>query len=170
HHLGDTRRRLGAQLTLQGKLAEARSAFQSAEVLADARHLFLARCQWAACEFSAGDATRAEELVKSASADPADGPAVAGYLFAQAVALKLSKSIKSRFEKEFKSQLADPPTPGVATALAALFARFEEDYFRYHGGKTHQKKVVQLAEKTNPREYTEDQMERLGAALLALGS
>jgi hypothetical protein len=166
--MGDTCRLHGAALTNEGKLVEARAAFQSAVDLLNGRQRFLALCHWAACEFKAGADASAEQLLERNSADEANRPAMAACLFALAVAVKLPKPTKARFEREFRQQLAARPSVPVVSALVGLYAQFELDGFTYHGGKTHQKRVVAMAERLLAEPFSEAEMDSLGGALLAL--
>jgi tetratricopeptide (TPR) repeat protein len=166
--LGNVHRLHGAALTVEGNLVEARAAFRSAVELLIGRQRFLTLCHWAACEFKAGADAASEQLLARISADEANRPAMAACLFALAVALKFPKPAKARFEREFRQQLAAKPTIPTVSALVGLYAQFELDDFTYHGGKTHQKRVLTLAERLIDEPFTEAEMDSLGGALLAL--
>ncbi len=168
--LGQTRRMLGGRLAMDGKLDRARTAFQSALHFTNGVGQFMTLGAWAACEFKAGDAAKAEELLNQAAGIESYRDARDAYLLALATEWKLPKPVKSRFETAFKQQLASEPTPAGAIALATLFAEFQRDGFEYHGSKTHLKKVLALVAKLKHLRLTEPQVIQLGTSLLELNS
>ncbi len=167
---GRTRRLLGMRHTEQGKFDSARAAFQSALELVDPIDDLMPLCDWAACEFVAGNDAKAEELLNQANAREDNRIAIAGYMAALAAHFKLAKPIKSRFDKQWKETLAADPTPGQAAALAILFSRYKADGFEYYGGKSHEKKMLALVGKTTSKSFTEKDMQRLGMALSTMRS
>lgn len=166
--LGVARRRLGRYHTALSEFDAARAAFRSALEVLEPASRFTTHAQWAACEFRAGNAARAEELLKAAEADPLHGPALAALMLGEAGPLKLDKALKARYETAFKEQLAGRPSPAVAAALASLFARYRVENAIYHGAKTHEKNVLAYVDKTKTLAFTEPQMDLLGGALLML--
>jgi hypothetical protein len=162
---GRIRRLLGLKLTQLGKYDEARAAFQSALELIEPIDDLMPLCGWAACEYKAGDAFRAEELVARARQREENLPAIDAYMTALAAACKLPKQIKSRYDKSLKEWFSATLTPAQAAGLALLFSRYDADDFEYHGRKTHEKKALALVAKSADQQFTEAQMVRLGAAL-----
>lgn len=165
---GRTRRLFGLELAKQGRYAEAREAFREALQLIDPIDDLMPLCGWAACEFKAGDAARAEELLAQANQREENRPAIAAYMAGLAADWKLPKAIKSRFDKDLKTWLSATPTPAQAASLALLFAGYQSDDFDYYGRKTHEKKMLALAGTLVDRSFTEPEMKRLGDALSEL--
>jgi tetratricopeptide (TPR) repeat protein len=167
---GRTRRLLGLKLTEQGKYEEARAAFQSALELIEPIDDLMPLCGWAACEYKAGDASRAGELVARARQREENRPAIDAYMTALATAFKLPKQIKSSFDKSFKEWHSATLTAGQAAGLALLFSRYDADDFEYHGRKSHEKKALALVGKAVNQQFTEPEMVRFGAALTELSA
>lgn len=169
HQLGHLRRRAGTLLALEGKFPQARAMFESALRTLGSEPHAVAALSWAACEFKAGNAARAEELLAEAAATEAGRAILDGWMYIQAVRLQLPKPIKTRFEQPFKTQLdAADPTPDDAVAVLRIFVMMIQEDFTYHGSKTHLKKAIGQVEKTLRAKYDERQMNQVGYALLAM--
>ena len=165
---GELRVLAGGKHLLRAEFAKARAEFQAALQAMDRASQFMPLMALAACEFNAGENARAEELLAQAAGCIADRDAMDACMTALAGAWGLPKSIKMRFEKSFKQQLAGTPSSGAAAALAALFARLQTDGIAYYGSKTHIKNVISFANRTFKMPISEEQMNRLGNALVQL--
>ena len=88
----------------------------------------------------------------------------------ECIRLKLHRTLKTRFDKEFKAGLEEPATPAAATALADLTRALMVSGVAYYGQKTHAKKVLAYVEKAAKADFTEAQMETICAALVDLKS
>ena len=84
--------------------------------------------------------------------------------------LKLHRTLKTRFDKEFKAGLEEPATPAAATALADMTRTLMISGVAYYGQKTHAKKVLAYVEKAAKADFTEAQMETICSALVDLKS
>src|SRR5262249_34203849 len=105
HQLGQTRRLLGNQWAIRGKLPRARSEFESAIALCDPDNRFMTLGAWAAFEFKAGDTAKAEALLTQAATIESLSGSLNAHLLALATAWKLPKAVRSRFDTAFKQQL-----------------------------------------------------------------
>jgi hypothetical protein len=94
--------------------------------------------QRAAVAWLAGDAAGAEASVAAAGLPPA---AVAGRLTAEAIALKLPRSIRSRYEPQFKAVLDVGGDPAALLALAEMAADHAAEGLTYRGQKSYEKKI-----------------------------
>jgi tetratricopeptide (TPR) repeat protein len=164
-----TRRRLGTRLAAEGEFAQARAAFEAARGLEPGAPHPLVDAAWAACEFKAGDAARAEELLSRAT-DGRDREAfLDGWVYAHAANLKLPKAVKDRFERPLKAALdAESQTPEQAAPLLNLFMLLEQENFDYHGAKTHRKKALAQIERTAGQPYTAPLVHQVGMSLMQL--
>jgi tetratricopeptide (TPR) repeat protein len=128
-------------------------------------------CKWAACEFKAGDANRAEELIQQALAKSGTHLATAYSMLVETIRLKLPRTLKSRFDGEFKAALAEAPTAVGAVAVAETAGTHRLANVTYVGQKTHEKKVLDYLEKARKTvTFTEEQLEEICTNLLALES
>jgi tetratricopeptide (TPR) repeat protein len=153
-----------------GQFDEARADYQASINLGDPRQQASPLCKWSACELKAGNSERAEELLARARAEVGSQAAIAFNMVIEAIRLKLPRPLKSRFDKELNDALKEPPT-GVAAALVAQTAASHQlAGVKYHGQKTHEKKVLAYVAKAHHADFTESQLESLCHSLLALRS
>jgi tetratricopeptide (TPR) repeat protein len=151
-----------------GRFDEARREYQAAIALGEGRKDSTALTKWAACEFKAGNPERAEELLGQALAAEGGRLAVAFSMLIEVIRLKLARPLKTRFDREFKEALAEPPTAAAAAALANIAATHRLAGVTYFGQKTHEKKVLAYLDKATRVEFTEPQLSKVCAALAAL--
>jgi tetratricopeptide (TPR) repeat protein len=151
-----------------GRFDEARSEYQLALDLSDGRDKATVYCKWAACEFKAGNAERAEELLQQAREDAGSRLAVAYSVLIETIRLKLAPALKRRFDKEFNEALAEPPSPAGARAAAKMTAAHQLAGVTYRGQKTHEKKVLAYLDRAKKADFTEDQLDGLCWSLLEL--
>jgi len=153
-----------------GRFDEARGAYQAALAFSENRNDSGVLCKWAACEFKAGDAPRAEELLVQALAEVGHRLAVAFSMLIETIRLKLPRPLKNRFDAEFKAALAEPSSAVAALALADTAAAHRLAGISYVGQKTHEKKVLGYLEKARQATFTEDQLTGICSALKGLQS
>ena len=168
------RRRLGSAHVFHarahaeaGHFDEARAEYRSALALAEGRDNSSVYCKWAACEFKAGDAARAEELLGQALADVGSRLAVAYSMLIEVIRLRLTK-LKKRFNDEFNALLAQPADGASAAAVADTAASHKAAGVTYHGQKTHEKKVLGYVQKALHADLTEQQLDRVCSSLVTL--
>ena len=125
-------------------------------------------CKWAACEFKAGNSTRAEELLQQALAQADNRLAVAYSMLIEIIRLKLPRELKARFDKDFKELLAEPPTAAAAAAAATIAAVHIKAGVKYSGQKQHEKQVLAYLDKAARLELAESQLEQICSALHTL--
>ena len=84
-------------------------------------------------------------------------------LFASASAntAKLKPADKRAADKLFAEEMAKPPTPLEANQLVAAYDSYHIDGVTYRGQKTHEKKVLDHAQKAVPADAPEEDFERL---------
>jgi tetratricopeptide (TPR) repeat protein len=152
----------------EGHFAEARREYHAALSYRDRKDESAVYCKWAACEYKAGDAARAEELLQQALAESGSELAVNYSMVIEATRLKLASALKTRFNKGFNAGLAQPPSGQAAAKLADIAHVHHLGGFNYYGQKTHEKKVVAYLEKALKVELTEEQLEQIGRALVGL--
>jgi tetratricopeptide (TPR) repeat protein len=153
-----------------GRFDEARQEYQATLSLQDGSRDSSVLCKWAACEFKAGDATRAEELVAQAYAKQGHPLPVAFHMLIETIRFKLARTLKSRFDKEFKEQLKATPDAAAAAAIAATAAGHRAAGVEYVGLKTHEKLVTTYLEKASAAEFSEQQLSDICEALRHLKS
>jgi tetratricopeptide (TPR) repeat protein len=153
-----------------GRFDQARGEYQAALALKENRDDSGVLCKWAACEFKAGAAERAEELLGQAHAEADSRLAVAYSMLIETIRLKLPRPLKSRFDAEFKEALAEPPTAAAAAAIAETAAAHRLAGVTYVGQKTHEKKVLAYLDKARKADFTEVQLGQVCTALKALKS
>jgi tetratricopeptide (TPR) repeat protein len=156
--------------TLTDHFEEARREYQAALNLEDPAEAYSVLGRWTACEFRANQTERAEELLAQAKAKAPSALAVAYLMLVESVRLKLHRSLKGRFDREFKAGLEEPPTAASAAALVSLTRALMKSGVTYHGQKTHAKKVLAYVEKAAHADCTEAQMEQICTALVDLKS
>lgn len=171
------RRKLGAahlfrarMLAEEGQFDAARAGYQTALHLNEHGDTASVLCKWAACEFKAGEDTRAEELLRQALAKESSHLAVSYSMLIETIRLKLKRSIKQRFDQEFNAALAEAPTGAGAAAIAETTHSHILANVTYVGQKTHQKKVLAYLEKARTVAFSEAELERICAALRGLGN
>jgi tetratricopeptide (TPR) repeat protein len=153
-----------------GELDQARVGYQAAIALNDPAEPMLGQvyCKWAACEFKAGDAKRAEELLTKARAQNVSGLALAFSMLIEAIRCKLPRALKNRFDAEFKTGLGEPPTADAAFTLALTAVTHQRSGVKYPGQKAHEKLVLAYIEKASKLPFTETQFEAICDALVEL--
>jgi tetratricopeptide (TPR) repeat protein len=153
-----------------GQFAEARSEYQTALSYRDKKDESSIYCKWAACEFKAGDAARAEELLQQALTEAGSELAVNYSMLIEATRLKLASALKTRFNKGFNAGLAHPPNGAAAGKLADIAYVHHLAGFTYYGQKTHEKKVSVYLEKALKADLTEEQIEQVARCLVGLAN
>ena len=155
---------------LADRFDDGRRDYQAALNLVESEGTYLVLSRWAACEFRAGQTERAEELLQQAKGRSPSALAVAYQMVVECARLKLHRTLKARFDKEFKAGLEEPATPAAAAALADLTRALMKSGVEYFGQKTHAKKVLAYVEKAAKADFTETQMETICSALVDLKS
>jgi tetratricopeptide (TPR) repeat protein len=154
-----------------GAFDEARQQYQYALNLASGQPPTDILCKWAACEFKAGDAGRAEELLQQARSESKTAVVLAYQMLIEAARLKLDRKLKTRFDKEFKAGLAAEPS---GTAVAELINTSLGHWLaavEYTGQKTHIKHVLDYAARGRLRAtFTEDQLASVCRGLFELNA
>jgi tetratricopeptide (TPR) repeat protein len=148
----------------------ARGEYRAALAFDDRRQAAGILCKWAACEFKAGDAAAAEDLLQKALAEKGDRLAVAFSLLVEVIRLKLPRPLKARFDQEFNEALAQPPTVEAACALIDTAAAHRDAGVTYVGQKTHEKKVLAYLERLSDADLAEGPLVTLIDGVHALGS
>jgi len=160
----------GASQVQAGKFEAARASFRAALQLREGSDCAPILCRAAACEFAAGDNAKAEELLTQARAEPGQASAVPLLMLALVSLLKLHKSLKKRFDAEFKQALAGEPTADGAAALAVHLTGLKITGVKYVGQKTHEKKVLTFLGRIRPEHFTEEQLQRRVRCRPSLGA
>jgi tetratricopeptide (TPR) repeat protein len=148
-----------------GRYHDARQQFQAALDLSSGSDSSMILAHWAACEFKAGEAARAEELIEQALARTSAPVGVFYLLLTEVLRLKLDRALKSRFEQELKLGLATPTQEG-AIFLSRILAGLQTGGVQYIGQKGHTQKVLSYIHKARNLDFTEPQMEELCRNLL----
>jgi tetratricopeptide (TPR) repeat protein len=152
-----------------GRFDDARAEYRTSLALDNSGEAAVL-CKWAACEFKAADAARAEELLGQAMARAGGRLPIAFSMLIEVIRLKLPGSLKTRFNREFNESLAEPPTAAAAVDVVDTAAHHKASGVTYHGQKTHEKKVLAYLEKARQQcSFTEDQLQKVCEGLLALG-
>jgi tetratricopeptide (TPR) repeat protein len=154
--------------TEAGQFDEARAEYQAARAFQEGKPDGTILCKWAACEFKAGNPTRAEELLQQALAEAGTPLGIAYSLLIETIRLKLPRALKVRFDKAFNEALGEPPTGVSAAAIAQTAAAHRLAGVTYHGQKTHEKKVLAYISKARRAGFTEEQLHKLCVALMSL--
>jgi tetratricopeptide (TPR) repeat protein len=162
-HMLNARRHVDA-----GEFDTARQEYRAALALGEGKKDASILCKWAACEFKAGDAARAEELLGEALNQGDTRLEVAYSMVIEGIRMKLRPALKTRFNKEFKALLAEPPTSAAAVRAAQVAGSHRLSGVRYHGQKTHEKQVLGFVEKALRSEFSEGELVGLCASLSAL--
>ncbi|HEY7156684.1 MAG TPA: hypothetical protein VH575_22135 [Gemmataceae bacterium] len=148
-----------------GRFDEARREFESALELSNGADGSMILAHWAACEFKAGDAERAEELLRQALAQTPAPVGVAYLLLTEVQRLKLDRTLKTRFEQELKIGLAEPTEAG-AVFLSRILAGLHTGGVTYIGHKGHAQKALSYIHKARNLDFSEAQLEELCRNLL----
>jgi tetratricopeptide (TPR) repeat protein len=163
--LSDAYLLLARKHTDSSQFDEARQSFQPALDLETGPDGAMILAYWAGCEFKAQNEPRAEELLQQAMARTTAPVGIAFLLLTQVHGLKLPRALKTRFDAELKTGLANP-TPEGAVFLTRIVAGLHAGGVRYVGSKGHAQKVVTYVNKTAGLLYTEPQLEDLCRNLL----
>jgi tetratricopeptide (TPR) repeat protein len=154
-------------LALAKRFDEARPHYEAALTFSTPDGVPSILCRWAACEFKAGADARAEELLEQARAQST--PVFVSFvLLGETTRLKLAPALKKRFDKEFKDGLAERPTAAGMVALAGYARSLQQPGAKYHGLKTHTKKVLDFIGKGLHAPFAEQQLVELCRALVGL--
>ncbi|HTU91331.1 MAG TPA: tetratricopeptide repeat protein [Gemmataceae bacterium] len=148
-----------------GRFEDARQQFQSALDLSGGSDGGMILAHWAACEFKAGDVSRAEELIRQALDRTAASVGIAYLLLTEVLRLKLDRALKKRFEQDLKTGLA-APNQEAAVFLTRILAGLHSGGVKYIGQKGHTQKVLSYIYKTRNLEFSEPQLEELCRNLL----
>ncbi|MCI0460275.1 MAG: hypothetical protein L0Z62_25260 [Gemmataceae bacterium] len=148
-----------------GRFDEARAGYQAALAFDEGNRNYPVLCKWSACEFKAGNPTRAEELLAQAHSGEGNRLAVAYSMLIEVIRFKLPKALKDRFDREVKEELASPPSAHAAAAIADTASALQRAGVSYYGQKTHEKKVIAYLEKAIGLDFSEDQLHRVCASL-----
>lgn len=151
-----------------GRFEEARAEFQAALASWEDKDRTMPLCKWAACEFKAENAARAEELLAEAWTYPDRSLASAFLMVMEAVRFKLARPLKTRFDREFKVALAAPPTAEEAIAALSTAASHRTAGITYRGQKAHEKQLLDYLGRVSKTAFNEIQLESTCAVLLAL--
>ena len=153
-----------------GRFEQARSEYQAALSLSERQNDSTVLCKWAACEFKAGAAERAEELLSPAHEEAGNRLTVAFNMLIETIRLGLPRTLKNRFDADFKAALAEPPTGAGALAIAMTAAAHRLAGVTYFGQKTHERKVLSYLAKARKGDFTEAELEGICSALKSLKS
>ena len=154
--------------SLVNRFEEARGEYQAVLNMADPAEAYTVLGRWAACEFRAGQTERAEQLLAQAKARAPSALAIVYLMVVESIRLKLDRTLKTRFDKEFKAGLAEPPTAASATAVLSFTHALMKEKDVYLGQKTHAKKILAYVEKSATADFAEAQMEQIGPNLVDL--
>ncbi len=148
-----------------GRFDEARQEYQATLSFDDVGGGASILCKWSACEFKAGDAARAEELLAQAYVRQGHRLPVAFHMLIETIRFKLGRTLKSRFDKEFKEQLKEPPDAKAAAAIAETVAALRAAGVEYTGQKTHEKQVTAYLDRASEATFSEQQLTDICEAL-----
>lgn len=166
--LARARQNLGLHLALEERYDAAREQYQKAlELAGNANMPILA--QWAAVEFKAGDAARAQELIERGLAGPDHRLAFRYALLGASVRIKLPAKEKKRVAADLKSAFAFAPTPAeILVLLESAAAQREIHDEAFHGQKTQEKTILKFLSDIDFAAFDEGRLERLAAGLETL--
>jgi tetratricopeptide (TPR) repeat protein len=155
----------------EGRFEEARQQYQFALNLKDGQPQTGILCKWAACEFKAGDTSRAEELLVQARGESKSAASLAYQMLIEILRLKLDRKLKTRFDKEFKAGLASVPTGADVAETIDISLTHLAAGVTYTGQKTHVKQVLAFAAKVRTKvEFTEEQLVTVCRGLFGLNA
>ncbi len=144
---------------------ESRQHFQAALELSGGSDGGMILAHWAACEFKASAATRAEELIQQALACTTAPVGISYLLLTEVLRLKLDRALKKRFEQDLKAGL-EMPNPDGAVFLTRILAGLHQGGVTYVGQKGHTQKVLSYIYKARNLDFSEPQLEALCRNLL----
>ena len=121
-------------------------------------------------EFKASDAPRAEDYLRQALAKAPHPLVVSFVLLTEAIRQKLPKTLKTRFEQEYKTGIAAAPVPEAAAPLVEYIADLKGLGINYTGLKTHETAILKYANKGQKAKWDARQIENVVRALLKLHS
>ncbi len=148
-----------------GRFGAARQQFQAALDLSSGPDGSMILAHWAACEFKAGDDSRAEELLQQALTRTTAPVGVSYLLLTEVLRLKLDRALKQRFEQDLKTGLQAPDPEGVVF-LTRILAGLHTGGVRYKGQKGHTQKVLSYIYKARNLAFAEPQLEEVCRNLL----
>lgn len=151
-----------------GRWDEARGHYESALAEAPREEVPTVHFRWAAAEFKAGNAARAEELLQQAEAAGGSLLLICYGMLTECGRLRLPKELKDRFEDRFAELLAAPPAAESASQLAQYWGGMRS--VTYTGQKTHDKKVLDYVKRAKSCSFSESQYLSLCEALTAAAS
>lgn len=153
-----------------GEFDQSRAEFQSALANWEGLDRFVLLGKWATMEFKAANLPRAEELLAEARTEPVHALAVAFLMLLEANRYKLSRPLKTRFDKDFTQALQTTATAEMAISAlkVAVFHRVAK-VAAYRGQKTHEKKLLDYLGRVPFDNFTENQLQQVCAALMNLG-
>jgi tetratricopeptide (TPR) repeat protein len=165
--LGFAQRGLARVHAEAGHYDEARAGCQAAlALLVQERARLL--CQWAACEYKAGETARADELVQQALAAAGHRLPVAFATLVELIRIKAKLALKKRFEVEFAAALEEPAVPGAVIPCLHFAASLRRACVKYAAQKGHEKLLTDYLGQIPPTEFTEDDLLGACAALEAI--
>jgi len=150
-----------------GQFDEARQQFQAALDLSSGPDGSMILAHWAACEFKAGETTRAEDRIAQAMARTSAPVGVSYLLLTEVLRLKLDRTLKKRFEEELKIGLSVPTQAGTVF-LTRILAGLHAGGVTYLGQKGHTQKVLSYIQKARTLDFSEPELEELCQNLLDL--
>jgi tetratricopeptide (TPR) repeat protein len=165
--VSDTHLLLARERVEGGDFDDARQEFQAALDLSGGQDGSIILAHWAACEFKAGDAAKAEDLLQQALARSPAVVGIAYLLLTEVLRLKLDRALKTRFEKDFKDGLS-VPSQASAVFLTRILAGVHAGGRNYIGQKGHTQKVLSYIHKARDLDFEETQLEELCRNLLDL--
>jgi tetratricopeptide (TPR) repeat protein len=154
----------------RAEFEEARDDYRAALAFDERKQNAGVLCKWAACEFKAGDAAAADDLLQKALAEKGERLAVIFSLLIEVIRLKLPRPLKTRFDREFNEALAQPANVEAACALIDTAATHSNAGITYVGQKTHEKKVLAYVERLSGANLSEAQLVELIDGVQAIGS
>lgn len=126
-------------------------------------------CKWAMCEFKAGDQARGDDLIRQAAAKIPRRLELAFLLAVEAARLKkLKPAIKKRFQAEFAATLEELTDLDAGIAALEYAGALRLDKTKYTGQKPHEKQLLAYLDRVPRKEFSEQQLQKAGAALLFL--
>ena len=136
---------------------DARADFQTALTMSRGEK-YPVWCKWAACEFKAANAERAEELLHQALGEAGSKLAVTFSMLIETIRLKLPPKLKKRFNDDFNAALTEPAEAASAAAILNTMTVHKLAGITYHGQKTHETKVMKYIGKAAAADFTEEQL------------
>ena len=150
-----------------GRFDEARAGYQAALAFDEGKARSNLLAKWAALEFKADNAAKAEELLQQAAGGPRLD--IAYQMAIEVQRYKLAKPLKTRFDKDFADALAAPAEAAAAAAALVTASAHRLADVKYYSQKTHEKKLVTYLGKVPKDTFTEANLREACVALLTLG-